>query len=80
MTGTALPLDAQGAPSARSGRRRFSLTWLGLLPFAIFATFFLLIPTTYLIVSKDSGITGPKDLVGKLIATPSIAAVVPSAG
>lgn len=33
-------------------------------------------PTTYLIVSKDSGITGPKDLVGKLIATPSIGGVI----
>ena len=52
MTGTALPLDAQGAPSARPGHRRFNLTWLGLLPFAIFATLFLLIPTTYLIVGS----------------------------
>jgi NitT/TauT family transport system substrate-binding protein len=33
-------------------------------------------PTTYLIVSKDSGITGPKDLAGKLIATPSIGGVI----
>jgi NitT/TauT family transport system substrate-binding protein len=33
-------------------------------------------PTTHLIVSKDSGITGPKDLVGKLIATPSIGGVI----
>jgi NitT/TauT family transport system substrate-binding protein len=33
-------------------------------------------PTTYLIVSKDSGIAGPKDLAGKLIATPSIGGVI----
>jgi NitT/TauT family transport system substrate-binding protein len=33
-------------------------------------------PTTYVIVSKDSGITGPKDLVGKIIATPTIGGVI----
>lgn len=33
-------------------------------------------PTTYLIVSKESGITGAKDLAGKLIATPSIGGVI----
>ena len=52
MTGTALPLNAQGAPTARPGRRRFNLTFLGLVPFAIFSTLFLLIPTTYLIVGS----------------------------
>jgi len=52
VTGTALPLNAQGAPTARPGRRRFNLTFLGLVPFAIFSTLFLLIPTTYLIVGS----------------------------
>ena len=52
MTGTAMPVNAQGAPAARPGRRRLSLTWLGLAPFAIFATMFLLIPTSYLIVGS----------------------------
>jgi putative spermidine/putrescine transport system permease protein len=52
MTGTAMPVTAQGAPSARPGRRRLSWTWLGLAPFVIFATMFLLIPTSYLIVGS----------------------------
>ena len=52
MTGSALPVNAQGAPTARPERRRFNLTWLGLLPFALFSTLFLLIPTTYLIVGS----------------------------
>jgi NitT/TauT family transport system substrate-binding protein len=33
-------------------------------------------PTTYVIVSKDSGIAAPKDLAGKLIATPTIGGVI----
>lgn len=33
-------------------------------------------PTTRVIVSKDSGITGPKDLAGKIIATPTIGGVI----
>jgi putative spermidine/putrescine transport system permease protein len=47
-----MPVNAQGAPTARPERRRFNLTWLGLLPFALFSTLFLLIPTTYLIVGS----------------------------
>jgi putative spermidine/putrescine transport system permease protein len=43
---------AQGVPLARPGRRRPGLAWLGLLPFLAFATMFLLIPTTYLIVGS----------------------------
>jgi putative spermidine/putrescine transport system permease protein len=42
----------QGAPPARPVRRRPGLTWLGLAPFAIFATLFLLIPTSYLIIGS----------------------------
>jgi NitT/TauT family transport system substrate-binding protein len=33
-------------------------------------------PSTYVIVAKNSGIAGPKDLVGKLIATPTIGGVI----
>ncbi len=33
-------------------------------------------PTTFVIVRPDSGIAGPKDLAGKLIATPTIGGVV----
>jgi putative spermidine/putrescine transport system permease protein len=43
---------AQGAPPARPGRRRFSWTWLGLVPFFLFAGLFLLIPTFYLVVGS----------------------------
>jgi ABC-type nitrate/sulfonate/bicarbonate transport system substrate-binding protein len=33
-------------------------------------------PSTHVIVTKDSGIAGPKDLAGKLIATPTIGGVI----
>jgi ABC-type nitrate/sulfonate/bicarbonate transport system substrate-binding protein len=33
-------------------------------------------PSTHVIVTKDSGIAGPKDLSGKLIATPTIGGVI----
>jgi ABC-type uncharacterized transport system, permease component len=47
-----MPANAQNAPMARPGRRRFGLTWLGLVPFLVFSTLFLLIPTFYLIVGS----------------------------
>jgi len=53
-----MPVNAQGAPKARPGRRRFSLTWLGLVPFLVFSTLFLLIPTFYLIVGSFLDSTG----------------------
>jgi putative spermidine/putrescine transport system permease protein len=43
---------AQGAPAARPVRRRFSWTWLGLVPFLAFSTAFLIIPTIYLVVGS----------------------------
>ena len=58
MTGSAMPVNAQGAPMARPGRRRFNLTWLGLVPFLVFSTLFLLIPTFYLIVGSFRDSTG----------------------
>lgn len=51
MTDTALQRTAQGALPARPGRR-FRLTWLGLVPFLVFSTLFLLIPTFYLVVGS----------------------------
>ena len=53
-----MPVNAQGAPMARPGRRRFNLTWLGLVPFLVFSTLFLLIPTFYLIVGSFRDSTG----------------------
>jgi len=52
VTGSVVQMNAQGAPTARPGRRRFGRTWLGLAPFAIFSTLFLLIPTAYLVVGS----------------------------
>ncbi len=49
---------AQGAPAARPVRRRPSLTWVGLLPFLIFAAAFLIIPTFYLVVGSFQDKTG----------------------
>src|SRR3954467_7854910 len=43
---------AQVAPPARLGRRRVTWTWLGLVPFFVFATLFLLVPTFYLVVGS----------------------------
>jgi putative spermidine/putrescine transport system permease protein len=58
---TAVPRDAQGAPAARPGRR-IPLTWLGLAPFLIFATMFLLIPAAYLVVGSFIGQSGEPTL------------------
>jgi putative spermidine/putrescine transport system permease protein len=43
---------AQGAAPARPGRRRPTFTWVGLVPFILFSTLFLLIPTIYLVVGS----------------------------
>jgi putative spermidine/putrescine transport system permease protein len=42
-------LDARTAPPARAGRPRFRWTWIGVVPFFVFATLFLVIPTWSLI-------------------------------
>ncbi|MFL5675198.1 MAG: ABC transporter permease [Chloroflexota bacterium] len=53
---------AQVAPPARLGRRRFTWTWLGLVPFFVFATLFLLIPTFYLVVGSFQDSAGQPTL------------------
>jgi putative spermidine/putrescine transport system permease protein len=57
VTDTALPRAIPGAPPARPGRR-LPLTWFGLVPFLLFATLFLLIPATYLVVGSFTGQAG----------------------
>ena len=61
MADTAVTQDIQGAPPARPGRR-LPLTWLGLAPFLIFATMFLLIPAGYLVVGSFIGQNGEPTL------------------
>ena len=71
MTDTALPRTAEGARDARP-RRRPRLTWLGLVPFLVFATLFLLIPTFYLVVGSFADSAGQptlqnyRDLTGEV--------------
>jgi putative spermidine/putrescine transport system permease protein len=43
---------ARGTRSARPGHRRFRWTFLGIVPFLVFATMFLVIPTSYLVVGS----------------------------
>ena len=52
MSGTALPIDARGAPSPARPGRRLNLSWMGLLPFLIFSVLFLIIPTSYLVIGS----------------------------
>jgi len=72
VTDAAVPVTAQGAQPARPGRRRLRLTWLGLVPFLLFATLFLLIPTLYLIIGSFRDAAGQftvqnyKDLTGEV--------------
>ena len=56
-------LSAQGAPSARPGRR-FSFAWLGILPFVVFAVAFLILPTFYLATNSF------RDLAGSVTSNP----------
>jgi putative spermidine/putrescine transport system permease protein len=51
VTDAALPRISQDAPPGRPGRR-YSRNWIGLVPFMVFSTMFLLIPTIYLIIGS----------------------------
>jgi putative spermidine/putrescine transport system permease protein len=52
VTGPDTTLDTRTASPARSGYRRFRWTFLGVVPFFLFATMFLVIPTSYLVVGS----------------------------
>ena len=52
MTAPVTTLDTRTAPPARSGRRRPRLTFLGVVPFFLFAFLFLVLPTFYLVIGS----------------------------
>ena len=52
MTSVVTTPVARGTRSARPGHRRFRWTFLGIVPFLVFATMFLVIPTSYLVVGS----------------------------
>ncbi|HLO36007.1 MAG TPA: ABC transporter permease subunit [Candidatus Deferrimicrobium sp.] len=52
MTAPAVPTDEPGAPRARPARRAFSLNWLGVVPFFLFAFLFMLLPIAFLVVGS----------------------------
>jgi putative spermidine/putrescine transport system permease protein len=56
VTSHAAPSGQPGAPSARPARRAFNWSFLGVLPFFIFAILFMLFPIGFLIIGsfKDS--------------------------
>jgi putative spermidine/putrescine transport system permease protein len=58
VSSTADPLRARTAPSALSGRASRLLPWLGLVPFLLFATVFLLVPTIKLILGSVQNAAG----------------------
>jgi putative spermidine/putrescine transport system permease protein len=51
MTAIASPSGAGSGPTARSPRR-LSWTWLGIVPFLVFAVMFLIVPLSYLVVGS----------------------------
>ena len=52
MTSHAAPISEPGARSARPARRRFSLSFIGVVPFFLFAILALLIPIGFLIIGS----------------------------
>jgi putative spermidine/putrescine transport system permease protein len=64
---------AQGAPSVRSGRRRFGWTWVGLVPFFLFSTAFLILPTAYLVIGSFQDSAGQPTLQNYVdLSTPHV--------
>jgi putative spermidine/putrescine transport system permease protein len=52
MTAAAAPLAEGGALPARPLRRRFTLDWIGVVPFLVFSFAFLMLPTIYLVIGS----------------------------
>jgi putative spermidine/putrescine transport system permease protein len=52
VTAHAAPTSEPGAPSARPARRGFNWSWLGVVPFFLFAVLFMLLPITFLVVGS----------------------------
>jgi putative spermidine/putrescine transport system permease protein len=74
VTPTALPRSGQGASTARPVRRRFTWTWLGLVPFFAFSIAFLIIPTSYLVIGSFKDLAGNATLQNYAdLTTPEIA-------
>jgi putative spermidine/putrescine transport system permease protein len=58
----------------RPVRRRFSWTWLGLVPFFLFSIAFLVIPTSYLVIGSFKDLSGNPTLQNYAdLTTPEIA-------
>jgi putative spermidine/putrescine transport system permease protein len=58
MSDTALTMSARTAQPARSGRRILGSAWFGLVPFLVFATAFLIVPTAYLAIGSLQDASG----------------------
>jgi putative spermidine/putrescine transport system permease protein len=52
VTAAAVPTSEPGAPRARPARRGFNWSWLGVVPFFIFALLFMLFPIGFLIIGS----------------------------
>ena len=58
MTDTVLVAETRASRSAGPGRLRFRTTWLGIVPFFLFASMFLLIPMIYLTIGSFQDAAG----------------------
>lgn len=52
MTQAAPPINARDVPSVRPARSQSRLTWLGVVPFLVFAVMFLALPVAFLVVGS----------------------------
>lgn len=66
-------VGVQGAPVTRASARRFSWTWLGVVPFFLFAFLFLIAPAMYFVVGSFQDVQGNWTLQNILdLFTPAI--------
>jgi len=74
VTTRAAPISEPGAPSARPARRRLSLSFLGVVPFFLFAILALIIPIGFLVIgSFQDTVSGSVTLKNYAdLGTPSI--------